>query len=107
MEKPKTSKADEPEDAISTSQLMRILEEETTPKGPDPGDTITMRPVPRITRMPEGIEVVEGRIGRATAQWVVQVRCECGRRWFEVEAVRSATCPRCSTLVLVEMVDEK
>jgi hypothetical protein len=107
MEKPKTSAADELEDALSTSQLIRILEEETAPKGPHPGDTVTMRPVPRITRMPEGIEVVEGRIGRATAQWVVQVRCECGRRWFEVEVVKSATCPRCSTLVLIEMSDDE
>jgi hypothetical protein len=106
MAKPKTPEVDELEDSLSSSQLIRILEEETAPKESDAGDTITIRPVPRITRMPEGIEVVEGRIGRATAQWVLQVRCECGRRWFEVEAVQSATCPRCGTLVLVELIDD-
>jgi hypothetical protein len=62
-----------------------------------------MRPLPRIERMPEGIEVVERPVGHAIAQWIVMVRCECGRRWFEVDFVDTATCPRCGTFVVVEL----
>jgi len=62
-----------------------------------------MRPLPRIERMPEGIEVVERPVGHAIAQWIVMVRCQCGRRWFEVDIVDTATCPRCGTFVVVEL----
>jgi hypothetical protein len=74
----------------------------------DPGEIhdvemTMMRPVPKIERMPEGIEVVERPVGQATAQWIVMVRCQCGRRWFEVEFIDTATCPRCGTFVVVEL----
>jgi hypothetical protein len=59
--------------------------------------------VPRIERMPEGIEVVENPVGRASAQWIVMVRCQCGRRWFEVEFIDTATCPRCGMFLVVEL----
>jgi len=64
-------------------------------------DAITS-PIPNITRMPAGYEVVEQKVGRAVGQWVLMVRCQCGRRWFEVEAIEAATCPRCGLLVYVE-----
>jgi len=54
-------------------------------------------------RMPEGIEVVERRVGRAVGQWILEVRCECGRRWFELEAVDTGKCPRCGALVLIRI----
>ena len=53
--------------------------------------------------MPEGIKVDERRVGRAMAQWIMHVRCDCGRRWFEAEAVDTATCPRCGLLVYVDI----
>ena len=59
--------------------------------------------LPQITRLPEGIEVVEGRMGRAIAQWILHVRCECGRRWFEVEEIDTVRCPRCGLLLRVEV----
>ena len=65
-----------------------------------PGDTASAR---KITRMPEGIEVVEHRTGVAEGQWLLQVRCQCGRRWFEIEAVPASTCPRCGLLVFVHV----
>jgi hypothetical protein len=58
---------------------------------------------PRILSMPEGITVQERLVGRAVAQWVLQVRCDCGRRWFELEIVDTATCPRCGVLVYVDL----
>ena len=60
-------------------------------------------PVPRITSAPPGIEVIEARAGTAEGQWVLHVRCQCGRRWFEVDAVRASTCPRCGLLVYVNI----
>ena len=59
--------------------------------------------VPVITHLPEGIEVVEHTLGSAVGQWVLQVRCQCGRRWFEVEAIDATTCPRCGLLVYVDI----
>jgi hypothetical protein len=61
--------------------------------------------VPTVTRMPEGYHVLEQRTGRAVAQWVLQVRCQCGRRWFEVEAIDATHCPRCGSLVYVDVKD--
>jgi hypothetical protein len=95
---------DEPGDLINISQLMQILRGEPEPS--DDGATPDTAPLPNITRMPEGIEVTERRLGYAVGCWVLQVRCECGRRWFEVEPVRTAECPRCGTLVLVEIEPE-
>lgn len=63
--------------------------------------------LPGITSLPEGIEVVEHAIGRAVGQWILMVRCQCGKRWFEVEAIEAATCPRCSALVYVDMLQDR
>jgi hypothetical protein len=59
-------------------------------------------PLPRIEQLPEGIVVKEDLMGRATGQWIVQIRCECGRRWFDVEMVQTARCPRCDAMLIVE-----
>lgn len=59
--------------------------------------------VPAITRMPSGMEVIEHRVGRAVATWVLQVRCQCGRRWFETQAVDATHCPRCGMYVYVDV----
>ena len=69
----------------------------------DPVDPDESMVVPAITRMPEGYEVVEHSGGRAVGQWVLQLRCQCGRRWFELEAVDATTCPRCGLLVYVDV----
>jgi hypothetical protein len=61
--------------------------------------------LPLIEQLPPGIVVEETEMGRATGQWVVQIRCECGRRWFDVQMVKTARCPRCETMVVVEPID--
>jgi hypothetical protein len=63
--------------------------------------------LPGITSLPDGIEVVEHEIGRAVGQWVLTVRCQCGKRWFELEAIEAATCPRCNTLVYVDVLQAR
>jgi hypothetical protein len=106
---------DEPQDLISPAQLLRYLDDasgvpadqgqeqdqdQDQDQDQELGDT---SPLPRITRMPEGITVDERRVGRAVAQWILHVRCECGRRWFEVESIDTTTCPRCGVLVYVDV----
>lgn len=100
---------DQSQDMISPAQLLRYLDESsgvTAGQGREQdhdqelGDAAS---VPRITRMPEGIKVDERRVGRAVAQWILHVRCECGRRWFEVEPIDTTTCPRCGVLVYVDV----
>jgi hypothetical protein len=94
---------DDPIDLISISQLMKVLEHEPEPEPTYDDGVPDMAPPPKVKRMPEGIEVTERRLGRAVGRWVLQVRCECGRRWFEVDPVQTADCPRCGAMVLVEI----
>jgi hypothetical protein len=93
---------EEPEDLISISQLIQLLDEEPEPGHGDEAELGTA-PVPKVTRMPHGIEVSERQLGHAVGRWVLQVRCDCGRRWFELEPVRTGDCPRCGALVLIDV----
>jgi hypothetical protein len=45
-----------------------------------------------------GIEVREQELVRVTAQRLYMVRCECGRRWFELERPALVECPACHRL---------
>jgi hypothetical protein len=86
-------------DAIDGAELLRMLEG-------DPHlltDLDVTANAPKVKRMPEGIEVLERKVGLAAGQWVLRVRCECGRSWFEVDEVHWSTCPRCSLLVRVNI----
>jgi hypothetical protein len=99
---------DEPEDLLSLSQLMRRLD-----GGPEPASEVEpvystapvleSEPLPKIMRMPAGIEVTERNVGHAVGHWVLQIRCDCGRRWFEIEPVQTADCPRCGALVFIDI----
>lgn len=94
---------DETGELIGIEELAKFFEDEAEPDEVPPEDEPGAAPVPAITRMPEGIEVKERHIGRAFGHWVLQVRCECGRRWFELEPVKAGKCPRCGSLVLIEI----
>jgi hypothetical protein len=84
-----------------TNRDERVLLTDYEPNSREPADSDASEILPAITRMPDGYEVVEHRVGRAIGQWVLQLRCECGRRWFELEEVDTTTCPRCGLLVYV------
>ncbi len=89
------------EEMISSARLFRPAGEPGQDEVEDElGDTVRL---PKVTRMPEGIEVAEERLGRATGQWILEIRCECGRRWFELEEVTTSRCPRCDMLVRVKV----
>lgn len=94
-------------DLISPAELMRYLDGQRHPipdsvadDDEEVGDTSRL---PRVLSMPDGIRVDERRVGRAVAQWILHVRCECGRRWFEVEPIDTTNCPRCGVLVYVDI----
>jgi hypothetical protein len=90
---------DSSSDAIDGEELLRILEGDSHLLA----DLEPAGDAPKVRRMPEGIEVFERQIGLAAGQWVLRVRCQCGRSWFEVEEVHWSTCPRCSLLVRVNI----
>lgn len=83
-------------DLVSPSTVLRYLDDAERDPSYDEA-------LPGILKMPEGMKVDERRVGRAVAQWVLHVRCDCGRRWFETDVVDSATCPRCGLLVYVDI----
>ncbi len=85
-------------DLISPAKLLRYLDESEAEDSPAEDGAL-----PGITSMPEGMRVDERRVGRAVAQWILHVRCDCGRRWFEAGPVDTATCPRCGILVYVDI----
>jgi hypothetical protein len=103
----------ESEDLVSPDRLLHYLDEseraseagytEFTDGAGESDEFDEDMGLPRILAMPEGITVDERLVGRAVAQWILQVRCDCGRRWFEVEVVDTATCPRCGMLVYVDL----
>lgn len=105
---------DRPEAALATAQddapdLLHgdmIFPYRTPPEYPDCDADDTAR-LPGITSLPPGIEVVEHEMGRAVGQWILMVRCQCGKRWFELEAIDTATCPRCDRLVYVDVTDSR
>jgi hypothetical protein len=89
---------DDAPDLLRGDQIFRSWPQ---PEHSDSDDDDTAR-LPGITSLPEGIEVIEHEIGRAVGQWILMVRCQCGKRWFELEAIDTATCPRCNRLVYVD-----
>jgi hypothetical protein len=94
---------DKPANPVDDPRSLRSTEENQD----ESDDTDDTAPVPNITRMPDGYEVVEQRMARATAEWVLQVRCQCGRRWFELEAIDATHCPRCGLLVYVDVQERR
>ena len=98
---------DDAPDLLQGEQIFRSLRELRRDISVDAidDDSDTAR-LPGITSLPEGIEVVEHTIGRAVGQWFLMVRCQCGKRWFELEAIDTATCPRCNSLVYVDVLEK-
>ena len=89
----------EPSPSIDHTQPMETI------GGAESEDTTYLSGLlPRIEQLP-GIVVEETEMGRATGQWVVQIRCDCGRRWFDVQMVKAARCPRCEMMAVVKPID--
>ena len=51
-------------------------------------------PAPQ-SALDSGIEVHEEEWGTVTVQRLYQMRCECGRSWFELELPKFVRCPAC------------
>lgn len=95
-----------PERGPADLEHTQPMERGDTTELPNADDTAFLgAPLPRIEQLPRGIIVEEGEMGRATGQWIVQIRCDCGRRWFDVQMVKTARCPRCESMVVVDPID--
>lgn len=53
----------------------------------------------------DGVEVRERDVVRGELMVVYQVRCTCGKRWFNPRLERVQLCPRCGSAVLLESAD--
>ena len=62
----------------------------------------TVTKADRLQLKQGGIEVHEEELSTITAQKLYQMRCECGRSWFELELSRLAKCPACSKIGVVD-----
>jgi hypothetical protein len=102
--RPEPASATAQDDSPDLVRIDRIFSSQPQPADSDGSDEDEAG-LPGITSLPQGIEVVEHEIGRAVGQWILMVRCQCGKRWFELEAVNTATCPRCDKLVYIDAPD--
>ena len=55
-----------------------------------------------IEHAPEGVEVRERDVVRGRMKVVYEIRCACGRRWFNPRLERVQLCPRCGRAVLLQ-----
>ena len=58
----------------------------------------TVTKADRLQLKQGGIEVHEEELSTITAQKLYQMRCECGRSWFELELKMLVRCPACARL---------
>ncbi len=54
---------------------------------------------------PEGVEVRERDVVRGKMKVVYEIRCACGKRWFNPRLERVQLCPRCGRAVLLQTPD--
>lgn len=89
-------------DATGPVDTGRFLREAQAHQSQDPAtDGSTSGPI--VTQVAEGYVVVEQRVGRAAAEWLLHIRCECQYRWFEREALEVTRCPGCGRLVQLDI----
>jgi len=60
------------------------------------------RIMPRPEERPEEPEVGEREVVRGQMRTVYEVRCLCGKRWFNPQFESIQLCPRCGCVVLLE-----
>ncbi len=53
-------------------------------------------------QLPEGVEVSQREVVRGEITAIYEVRCQCGKRWFNPQFENVQLCPRCGCAVLLE-----
>ena len=51
---------------------------------------------------PDGGDLLEREVVRGKMKVIYEVRCGCGRRWFNPRLERVQLCPRCDRAVVIE-----
>jgi hypothetical protein len=91
---------DEPAAGFDTGRFLREAQANQGQEGDSAGWSASR---PTVTQLPEGYIVVEQRVGRATAQWLLHIRCECGYAWFDSDAKEDKRCPECGRQVYLDI----
>jgi hypothetical protein len=80
--------------------MKQVAKERTTHAGKFPplGQRVGLNGAQPQGATASGIEVHEEKWGTVTVQHVYEMRCECGRSWFELELPRFVKCPACHKL---------
>jgi hypothetical protein len=50
----------------------------------------------------DGTELQEREVVRGRVRMICEVRCDCGKRWFNTKFERLQLCPRCDRAVLLD-----
>jgi hypothetical protein len=58
-----------------------------------------------VEHSPEGVEIRERDVVRGKLRIIYEVRCSCGKRWFNPRLEAVQLCPRCSRAVLLQTPD--
>jgi len=54
----------------------------------------------------DGTEIQEREVVRGRVRMICEVRCDCGKRWFNTKFERLQLCPRCERAVLLDEPNE-
>lgn len=57
---------------------------------------------PAAERSSRGVRVGESEVVRGEVTTVYEVRCPCGKRWFNVQPQHMQLCPRCNRVVRLD-----
>ena len=56
-------------------------------------------------QLPDGVEVTQREVVRGEITAIYEIRCACGKRWFNPQFENVQICPRCGCAVLLNRPD--
>lgn len=92
------------------ARLMNVLRDRLQPNeyvdwadAPDvPESPYRARLSPTAERSSREVEVGESEVVRGEVTTIYEVRCPCGKRWFNLQPEHMQLCPRCNRAVLLD-----
>jgi hypothetical protein len=101
---------DHPAASRPLMRLMNVLRDRLQPTeyvdwsdAPDvPESPYRARLSPTAERSSREVEVGESEVVRGEVTMIYEVRCPCGKRWFNLQPEHMQLCPRCGRAVLLD-----
>ena len=87
-------------DGLTPTVYVAYAEVPDTPPSP-----YRARMVPRPEERPADPEVGVREVVRGQLRTLYEIRCRCGKRWFNTQFESIQLCPRCGCVVLLERDD--